>query len=296
MLQQGTLLLLLLCKSSLVHPSCHEGCRRKNKLYGSSFRAMGTDKGATALQRTRQVRDSAQLSPQSKILKTPSSQRDTRRPNHCPGLVASSQELSSREKSCQAPEVSPSPRQIQQATCKTSKSPAPQRRGCLSSKVPHWRTGLLGTAQCPPGTGVTLSSSSSPSPHSPKQQQSPQRPPSLLRSKPSPKSSLCHVRCFEKPSRDGGTWPGAPRGSPHHWNWGAAWGAQFIQTHPQEALSPPPGPTDASPGWGNSCWLWEAVDLFKLEGKQGQGSLGRRGGSGAGGSRGGWCVPWPGCG
>lgn len=33
---------------------------------------------------------------------------------------------------------------------------------------------------------------------------------------------------------------------------------------------------------GNSCWLWEAVDLFKLEGKQRQGSLGRRGGSGAG--------------
>lgn len=51
---------------------------------------------------------------------------------------------------------------------------------------------------------------------------------------------------------------------------------------PTPGGSKPPLAPLMPPLEGNSCWLWEAVDLFKLEGKQRQGSLGRRGGSGAG--------------
>lgn len=75
---------------------------------------------------------------------------------------------------------------------------------------------------------------------------------------------------------------------------GAGWEHNLSKPTP-EGSEPPLAPL-MPPLEGNSCWLWEAVDLFKLEGKQRQGSLGRRGGSGAGGRRGGWCVPWPGCG
>lgn len=56
-----------------------------------------------------------------------------------------------------------------------------------------------------------------------------------------------------------------------------------ICQNPSPGVSEPPPPAPLMPPLeGNSCWLWEAVDLFKLEGKQRQGSLGRRGGSGAG--------------
>lgn len=178
--------------------------------------------------------------------------------------------------------LSLSPGQIQQAMCKTGRSPAPQRHGCLSSKVPHLSTGLFGTAQHPPGTGVTLAPSSSPSPHS--------KVPNILQplllpeEQTLPKTSLSRVRCFEQSSRDSGVWPGAPQGSLHRWNWAGGLAGGHNLSKPTPGGSEPP----LAPAEGNSCWLWEAVDLFKLEGKQRQGSLGRRGGSGAG--KEGWMV------
>lgn len=71
------------------------------------------------------------------------------------------------------------------------------------------------------------------------------------------------------------------------WGRGLAVGRNLSK--PTPGGSEPPLAPLMPPLEGDSCCLWEAVDLFKLEGKQRQGSLGRRGGGGAGGKEG-WMV------
>lgn len=128
---------------------------------------------------------------------------------------------------------------------------------------------------------------------------SPWRPTLPLPSNKTPRSSIPRSKPHLSPLSKqalGGKSPGptdaTKRGRWHasRRSWGLAGGSAISQTPPN-----PPRRLRAPPG-GDSCWPWQAADLFKLEGKQREGSLGRRGGGGAGGRRGGWCVPWPGCG
>lgn len=137
--------------------------------------------------------------------------------------------------------------------------------------------------RCPKGSGVTLVFQSSLSKAA--KLLTPFTHPSIPRSKPDLSPQQGREKALLPRMLPGGAKWGT--GARVHQADGAGGVAQFYQNPPQEALGPP---------GGDSCWLWEALDLFKLKGKQREGSLGRRGGGGAGGRRGGWCVPWPGCG
>lgn len=78
-------------------------------------------------------------------------------------------------------------------------------------------------------------------------------------------------------------------GSLRRQSWGVGLAGGRNLSKPTLGGSEPPLAPLMPPLEEDSCWLWEAADLFKLEGKQRQGSLGRRGGGGAGGKEG-WMV------